>query len=98
MNSQGRSDLKRLQAFFSGRVQGVGFRFTIENLSNNHPITGFVRNLPDGRVEVVAEAEQSELDDFLKAIQKSHLGRYIQNCQVQWSEATDEFKEFEVRF
>ena len=50
---------KRMQIFFSGTVQGVGFRFTAERLARRFPVTGFVRNLEDGRVEVVAAENRS---------------------------------------
>jgi acylphosphatase len=89
--------MKRLCVYFLGRVQGVGFRFTVQNLTQNRPVTGFVRNLADGRVELVAEGKEQELRAFLEAIQ-SHMARYIHECKIQWSVATGEFKQFEVKF
>ena len=86
-----------MHAFFSGRVQGVGFRFTVEDIANALGVTGWVRNLGDGRVEVVAEAEEEALKEFLERI-NSYFSRYIQDTDVKWQEASGEFKEFGIRF
>jgi acylphosphatase len=60
--------LGRRRYFFEGRVQGVGFRFTAERIAGNFPIAGYVRNLDDGRVEVVAEGDTTDLAEFVAAI------------------------------
>jgi len=88
---------KQIHVFYSGRVQGVGFRFTAENIANDLKITGWVKNLRDGRVEVVAEADENILINFLERISK-YFSRYIQDVDVQWEEASGEFKDFGVRF
>ena len=62
--------LERRRVYYSGRVQGVGFRATCRWLAGGFEVAGYVRNLPDGRVEVVAEGESAELDRFLAAIQE----------------------------
>ena len=54
----------RLQIFYSGRVQGVGFRYTVKMLASGFELTGTVRNMTDGRVELTAEGEQDELKAF----------------------------------
>jgi acylphosphatase len=89
---------KRAQVFYSGRVQGVGFRYTVRELACGYEVTGFVRNLHDGRVELVAEGGQDEVQSFLEAIRASELGGYIRQAVENWSEATGEFKRFEIRF
>ena len=66
---------RRLHAFFSGRVQGVGFRYTAERIAEDFPITGFVRNLPDGRVELLVEGDEVDLEGFIQKIRKSFLAR-----------------------
>ena len=71
----------RRRVHFSGRVQGVGFRFTCQSLARGHGVAGFVRNLPDGRVELVAEGEPIELESFLAAIQLE-MGSYIREIDV----------------
>jgi acylphosphatase len=68
--------LERRRIFFSGRVQGVGFRATTSWLARGFDVAGYVRNLPDGRVEVVAEGDPAELDRFVDAI-RSELGGFI---------------------
>ena len=59
---------ERLRVHYSGRVQGVGFRLTSEHLARSFEVVGYVRNLEDGRVELVAEGEPTELQSFLDSI------------------------------
>jgi acylphosphatase len=66
----------RRRILFSGRVQGVGFRATCHTLARGFDVAGHVRNLPDGRVELVVEGERSEIDAFVTAIQRE-MSRYI---------------------
>jgi acylphosphatase len=82
--------------FFSGRVQGVGFRYTVRTLAAGYEATGTVRNLPDGRVEFVAEGEPAELEAFLESIRGSEVGRFIRQEEVVWRDATGQFRGFEV--
>ena len=89
--------LRRIDVFYSGRVQGVGFRFTTEDLARNLGVTGWVSNLPDRRVELVAEAEESILKDFLSRI-KQYFRSYIQDVDIHWQEPSGEFKDFGIRF
>ena len=88
---------KRLQVIFSGSVQGVGFRFTAERLARRFPIAGYVRNLPNGKVEIVAEGEEKSVRDFLAAIREA-FNDHIREVEPQWSEAADEFNGFGARF
>ena len=87
---------KRLHIFYSGRVQGVGFRYTVKSVVSGFDVTGSVGNLPDGRVELLAEGEQSELEEFRKAIQDSEVGGFIRNEDASWADATGEFRGFEI--
>ena len=86
----------RLHVYFSGRVQGVGFRYTVRMLSLEFDVTGWVKNLQDGRVEMLAEGERSELEAFQAAIPDAGLRRFIRDNQAHWSEGTGEFREFEI--
>ncbi len=61
---------ERRRVYYSGRVQGVGFRATSRYLARAFAVAGYVRNLPDGRVELVAEGEPPELTTFLDAIRR----------------------------
>jgi acylphosphatase len=85
-----------MHIFYSGRVQGVGFRYTTKSVAMGFEVTGAVRNLPDGRVELTAEGERGELDAFQEAIRDSGLGGFIRSEAVDWSAATGEFKGFEI--
>jgi len=69
------------QIFYTGRVQGVGFRFSIKQLAKGFEITGWVRNLPDGRVELQAMGEVEEVEEFIREIQDSHLGGFIREIE-----------------
>ena len=85
-----------MHIFYSGRVQGVGFRYTTKNVAMGYEVTGAVRNLPDGRVELVAEGQRAELEEFLKGIQDSDVGAFIRGEAKTWSEAKNEFRGFEI--
>lgn len=92
------SAAKKMQVFFEGSVQGVGFRFTTERLARRFPVTGFVRNLEDGRVEVTAEGEEPVLVEFLTAIRESGMKDYIRDVEAHWSAAQGCFKGFGIAF
>ena len=59
---------ERYTVYYAGRVQGVGFRYTTRSIARRYDVSGFVRNCPDGRVELVAEGEPDELDAFLREV------------------------------
>lgn len=88
---------ERLTCCFSGRVQGVGFRYTVRWVASSLAVTGFVRNLRDGRVELVAEGERSEIENLLAQIKREMHG-YIGDAETRWSEAAGEFDSFGIRF
>ena len=88
---------KQVHVFYTGRVQGVGFRFTTQDLARDLNVYGWAKNLGDGRVEVVAEAEEEVLQDFLGKINK-YFSQYIQDVDLQWQAASGEFKEFGIEF
>jgi acylphosphatase len=87
---------RRMKIFYSGRVQGVGFRYTARTVAAGFEITGFVRNLPDGRVELVAESHDAELEAFRAAIRGAVLAGFIRDESVEWSDAQNEFNGFEI--
>jgi acylphosphatase len=64
--------------FYEGRVQGVGFRYTVKTLAHGFDIVGWVRNLPDGRVELQVGGDVDEVEDFLGAVRESVLAGHIQ--------------------
>ena len=87
---------ERRQVHYRGQVQGVGFRFTARQTAQSFAVTGFVRNLPDGRVELIAEGEPAELDKFLSELAASMRG-YIRDTETRQLPATAEFDSFEIR-
>lgn len=89
-------DRCRLTVHYSGHVQGVGFRYTARSLSPGFEVTGKVRNLADGRVELIVEGDRAELEAFRQAVRESGLGSLIRNESVQWSPATGEYRGFEI--
>ncbi|MCF7818332.1 MAG: acylphosphatase [Kiritimatiellales bacterium] len=90
--------MKRMQVLFSGMVQGVGFRYTVCRIAKSFSVTGFVRNLGSGEVEVVAEGSEQELVGFLDGIQGSSLGAHITRTTLRWATATDEYEQFGILF
>jgi acylphosphatase len=68
-----------LQVFYEGRVQGVGFRFTVRHIARGFDVIGWVRNLPDGRVEVQVSGEEHEVRAFVDHITESELHSLIRN-------------------
>lgn len=87
---------RRLKIFYSGRVQGVGFRYTVKTLAAGFEISGTVRNLPDGRVELVAEGTREELEAYRAAIRDEGLAGFIRDEQIEWADAKNEFRGFEI--
>jgi acylphosphatase len=87
---------ERLQVFYVGRVQGVGFRYTVKALAAGFEVTGIVRNLTDGRVEVILEGTRGELEEFMKAVQDSAVGGFVRDEEVAWSAAKNEFRGFQI--
>lgn len=86
----------RMQIVYSGRVQGVGFRYTVKTAASGFEVTGTVRNLPDGRVELIAEGTREELNAFRGGIRESGLQHFIKSEDVAWAEAKNEFRGFEI--
>ena len=88
--------MQRVTVFYSGRVQGVGFRATVRHVSRGYDVTGIVRNLADGRVELVAEGMKEELQGFLEGIAKGELSSYIAARPETWGAATGGMRGFVI--
>lgn len=86
----------RRTVFYSGHVQGVGFRRSVARVAHAYDVSGWVRNLPDGRVQVVAEAAKDQLDKFLEDVGEV-LEANIRHCQSEETLATGEFQRFTVK-
>ena len=88
---------KQVQLIYSGRVQGIGFRYTATEIAGTLNISGWVRNTSGGQVEILAEGEKEDLDSFIDEIGR-RMQRYISDCHLQWQEAAGSFKDFQVLF
>lgn len=86
----------RRTVFFSGHVQGVGFRFVTRQIAASFEVKGYVRNLSDGRVELVVEGEKREIDELLSRIREKMQG-YVDVATQTDAPATNEFAVFEIR-
>jgi acylphosphatase len=89
--------MKRVHVFFSGYVQGVGFRYTARRVAHSLGLVGWVKNCFDGRVELVAEGQEELLKQMLSQLNAAFEG-YVRGSEVSWSEATGEFTSFSIRF
>jgi acylphosphatase len=94
---EGEDETIRCRVMYAGRVQGVGFRYRTERIAAGLPVAGYVRNLPDGRVEMVAEGAREAVGRLLTTIDAEMAG-YIRDRQVVEGAATGEFGGFSVRF
>lgn len=92
------ADRARLHAYVSGYVQGVNFRWYTRRNASALGLTGFVRNLPDGRVEVVAEGDRAALQRLLAWLHEGPSLAVVENVEANWESATGEFYAFEVRY
>jgi acylphosphatase len=86
----------RWQVLYEGRVQGVGFRYTVSTIAKSFPVRGYVRNLPDGRVEVIVEGKNSDVDGFLGEIRAARAAGIKRETQSEVP-GTEEFTGFAVR-
>jgi acylphosphatase len=90
------SDAHHMTLYFSGRVQGVGFRYAVMQVAKGFEVAGFVTNLPDGRVLVEAEGGMAELEAFAAAIEQSMEG-YIRKVDRSHRERTPQFEGFTIK-
>ena len=89
--------MKRLHILYSGRVQGVSFRYTAQSIASRCGVGGWVKNLPDGRVEVVAEADEAKLKAFERALSQE-MAYYISDARVNFEPAANNFSGFNIKF
>jgi acylphosphatase len=91
--------MAKIQAhiIYKGHVQGIGFRFTVERVALNFGVVGWVKNLPNGDVEVIAQADEETLKNFLGTV-RGYFLRHLVDEQIATTEATDNFDDFQIRF
>jgi acylphosphatase len=90
--------LSRVHAFVSGRVQGVAYRYFAERRAAEIPVTGWVRNLRDGRVEIMAEGEKADLESFLGFLRQGPRMAKIDGLDLLWENYRGEFEDFRIEF
>jgi len=88
--------IHRKNCYFSGHVQGVGFRYTVKNIALRHDVSGYVRNLPDGRVELVMEGPDNEMDELIDEV-RERMNDYVKKVEANTFPATGEFTQFNIR-
>ena len=89
--------MERREVHYSGRVQGVGFRYTARSIAESYPVAGYVKNLPDGRVELVVEGKAEDVSALLRAI-STEMDRNIRDVRETTEPVTGQFKGFDIRF
>ncbi len=82
---------------FVGRVQGVGFRFTALDMARRYKLTGLVRNLPDGTVEMIAQGPHDNITDCINDIEES-FGAYIKEIKIEEIPSDPDYKDFKITF
>lgn len=87
--------MKRVHALISGRVQGVFFRVWTKKAAKEFGISGWVRNLPDGRVEIMAEGSKPKLEKFLELVKSGPRLSRVENIDAEWGDA-EGLPEFEI--
>jgi len=88
--------MKAVHVIYSGVVQGVGFRYSCRHLAKGFDVTGWVKNLEDGRVEMWVQGEENEVKEFLKAIDESHLKGLINKADVSWTASERGLADFSI--
>jgi acylphosphatase len=88
---------QRIHATFIGTVQGVGFRYSVQRAADQLGVCGWVKNLRNGNVEIIAEAPKEVLAQFLEQV-KMRFSSYIRTVDVTWEPAGGEFKDFTITF
>jgi len=88
----------RAHVFVSGFVQGIFFRYETRKMAYRRNVTGWVRNLSDGRVEAVFEGEKRDVDEMIAFCRRGPEGAVIKDVEISWEEPTGEFRGFQIRY
>jgi len=92
------ADNARAHLFLSGTVQGVGMRAYVHRVASSLSLSGWVRNLPDERVELVLEGPRKRVEHALDEIKNGHFSRYLAEIETAWEPATGDLKGFEIQW
>ena len=88
----------RAHIIVSGRVQGVFFRFTMQEVASGFDVTGWAKNLPDGKVEAALEGNKENVEKVVEWARHGPSGAVVKNVEVNWEEYTGEFKDFSIQY
>ena len=88
----------RVRVLISGRVQGVAYRYFAEKYANAFGVTGWVRNLYDGRIELLAEGDRENIDRFLVRLKEGPRMALVEDFDLRWEDYTGEFPNFRITF
>ncbi len=91
-------EIRRTHLYISGIVQGVFFRSHTQNVARSLDLNGWVRNLSDGRVEVVAEGPKEKVEKLIQWCHKGPDFAAVEHVEIHWEDATGEFKDFEIKY
>ncbi len=89
---------ERMTAIVRGGVQGVGFRYFVWQQARSLGLTGWVRNLLNGNVEVLAEGSRAHLEQLAVALRSGPPAADVKDCEIEWLPASDEFAGFDVKY
>lgn len=92
------SDIKEIHAVLIGRVQGVGFRYFTQKTANALDLTGWVRNLEDGTVEVCAQGSEDQLNVFIHQLELAFQGAQVDDLVLTWRQPSEGFQTFRITF
>ncbi|MCX7927990.1 MAG: acylphosphatase [Candidatus Omnitrophica bacterium] len=90
-------DISQVEVIYRGRVQGVGFRYTVRSIARSLKVAGWVKNLADGSVQLMAQADKQTLENFLNQIKEEFSG-YIRDVDLTWNKPTQKWDSFEITF
>lgn len=90
--------MKRAHLIISGMVQGVWFRHNTNKVANKLGLKGFVRNLPNGNVEVAAEGDEDKLKELIEFCKRGPIGAHVENVKIEYEKPKNEFKTFSIKF
>ncbi|HVN96316.1 MAG TPA: acylphosphatase [Syntrophorhabdaceae bacterium] len=90
--------MKRMHIFVKGIVQGVNFRYNTRKKAGEYGLTGFTKNITDGRVEIVCEGAEADIRALVEWCRQGPQGAYVENVETKWEEYTGEFNDFTIRY
>ena len=90
--------MKRIRIIVRGIVQGVFYRYSTQKKANEYDLAGWVRNMPDGKVEIVCEGTEANIKKLIEWCRKGPDGAHVEGIETRWEEYTGEFRAFEITY